>query len=1351
MPTCVQAKVQLETRISIHTASWETGIMSLLHHIPVHRNAHQAKFESRSRRHPRRRFAFIPAALLRLEERQLLSSFTVISTADDGSTGTLRWAIDQVNSDTGPFPDTIEFNIPGTGPFTIEPGGQLPAINNPVIINGYSEPNSSPNTLAQGDNAVILIDLNGSNVSGNDGLDIEGGNSIVEGLAIGSFSNAIHLESAGNDLVTGNFLGTDTTGENSLGNSLGVLIDNVAGNTIGGLTPAALNVVSGNNEGIQINGSNATSNLIAGNYIGTDAIGTNRLPNGMGLEFVNNSWGNTVGGVQAGAGNLVSGNNGDAIKIDGGSYANVIQGNLVGTDVTDSTALVNFGKGVDINGDDNTIGGTTPGSGNVLSGNSSNGIVLVFSSASGNLMEGNSIGTNLAGTIPIPNQSDGIQLFFSASDNTIGGTASGAGNIIADNQGEGVTVGLSPGDQCVGDAILSNSIFGNSQIGIDLGGDGVTLNTPGSPHTGPNNLQSFPVLNEAVAFTGTSTVIVGSLNSSPSETFTLQFFSNPTADPSGYGQGQTLLGTTTVSTNTSGNASFQVSFPVVVPASYAISATATDSTGDTSEFAQDVLVVAGTPPIVAVDDSYYANENTTLTVAAPGVQANDISADGGAFTSVLVSSPSNGSVTLNSDGSFSYTPNANFSGIDSFTYEDVENGQDSNIATVTLLVNPLTLYVTNTLDDGSPGSLPWAINIANSDPSSLPVTFDFNIPGTGPFVIQPTTPLPAITHSVIINGYSQPGASPNTLAQGDNAVILIDLNGSNVSGNDGLDIEGGNSIVEGLAIGSFSNAIHLESAGNDLVTGNFLGTDTTGENSVGNSLGVLIDNVAGNTIGGLTPAALNVVSGNNEGIQINGSNATSNLIAGNYIGTDAIGTNRLPNGMGLEFVNNSWGNTVGGVQAGAGNLVSGNNGDAIKIDGGSYGNVIQGNLVGTDVTDSTALVNFGKGVDINGDDNTIGGTTPGSGNVLSGNSSNGIVLVFSSASGNLMEGNSIGTNLAGTIPIPNQSDGIQLFFSASDNTIGGTASGAGNIIADNQGEGVTVGLSPGDQCVGDAILSNSIFGNSQIGIDLGGDGVTLNTPGSPHTGPNNLQSFPVLNEAVAFTGTSTVIVGSLNSSPSETFTLQFFSNPTADPSGYGQGQTLLGTTTVSTNTSGNASFQVSFPVVVPAGYAISATATDSTGDTSEFAQDVTVIAAAPPIAALNDNYNTDINTTLTVVAPGVQGNDVAADGGSFTSILVSSPTHGTLAFNSNGSFTYVPKKGYTGWDSFTYKDDQSGQFSNVATVTISVNPKTLYVTNTNPTGPSSLFQALSIAATSNSPAPTPFYSTSPAQGRFRSV
>ncbi len=272
-----------------------------------------------------------------------------------------------------------------------------------------------------------------------------------------------------------------------------MIVNNVGGNTIGGLTPDARNIISGNNEGIQITGSGATGNLIAGNYIGTDATGTNRLSNGMGLEFENNSWGNTVGGAQSGAGNLVSGNGGDAIKIDGGCYSNVIQGNLVGTDATGEGALVNDGNGVDINGNNNTIGGTTPGSGNVLSGNSGDGIVLVFNSASYNLMEGNLVGTDITGTQPIPNNSDGIDLFFNTQDNTIGGTVAGAANTIAFNQGAGVAVG-SPElpDYCPGNAILSNSIFGNGRLGIDLGADGVTPNSPGSPHIGANNPQELP-------------------------------------------------------------------------------------------------------------------------------------------------------------------------------------------------------------------------------------------------------------------------------------------------------------------------------------------------------------------------------------------------------------------------------------------------------------------------------------------------------------------------------------------------------------------------------------------------------------------------------------------------------------------------------------------------------------------------------------------------------------------------------------------------------------------------------------------------------------------------------------------
>ena len=221
-------------------------------------NARPAMIGFRSRKNRRRRFALIPAPVLQLEDRQLLSTFNVTSTADDGSTGTLRWAINQVNSDTGPFPDTIDFNIAGTGPFTIQPTSALPTIANPVIINGYSQPDSSANTLAQGDNALILISLNGTNTSSSDGLVIAGGSSVVEGLAISNFSNAVHLETSGGDSVTGNFIGTDPTGETGQSVSVGVFVDNVANNTIGGTTPGARNVISdGSNEDIELSGSSA--------------------------------------------------------------------------------------------------------------------------------------------------------------------------------------------------------------------------------------------------------------------------------------------------------------------------------------------------------------------------------------------------------------------------------------------------------------------------------------------------------------------------------------------------------------------------------------------------------------------------------------------------------------------------------------------------------------------------------------------------------------------------------------------------------------------------------------------------------------------------------------------------------------------------------------------------------------------------------------------------------------------------------------------------------------------------------------------------------------------------------------
>jgi titin len=178
------------------------------------------------------------------------------------------------------------------------------------------------------------------------------------------------------------------------------------------------------------------------------------------------------------------------------------------------------------------------------------------------------------------------------------------------------------------------------------------------------------------------------------------------------------------------------------------------------------------------------------------------------------------------------------------------------------------------------------------------------------------------------------------------------------------------------------------------------------------------------------------------------------------------------------------------------------------------------------------------------------------------------------------------------------------------------AVGAGNVIANNTNQGVVIGFNATDTAtVGDAVLGNSIFGNGGLGIDLGGDGVTANTAGGPHSGPNDLQNTPVLTGA-RLAGGPLIAVGTLNSQAGTTFRVELFASPTADPSGHGQGQVYLGYTTVVTDSNGNGSFAALVPFAGSVGWAVSATATAVTGsntvsvpaaaDTSEFSADITL-------------------------------------------------------------------------------------------------------------------------------------------------
>ena len=252
----------------------------------------------------------------------------------------------------------------------------------------------------------------------------------------------------------------------------------------------------------------------------------------------------------------------------------------------------------------------------------------------------------------------GIDIFDSATGDSIGGTTAGAGNVIADNNGNGVTVGYDAEDPAVDNAILGNSIYGNSGLGIDLGDDGVTLNNA-SGHTGPNLFQNFPVLASATD-TSEATVIAGSLSASPNTTYRIEFFSNPAADPTGYGQGETYLTFADETTNSSGTVSFSVQTPNLVPAGQFISATATDPAGNTSEFSADIAVsstssaVDTTTSLQSSEDPSQLGDSVTFTATVSAAESTNGTPTGSVQFSIDGAAAGN-PVPLDADGDATLT------------------------------------------------------------------------------------------------------------------------------------------------------------------------------------------------------------------------------------------------------------------------------------------------------------------------------------------------------------------------------------------------------------------------------------------------------------------------------------------------------------------------------------------------------------------------------------------------------------------------------------------------------------------------------------------------------------------------
>jgi titin len=445
----------------------------------------------------------------------------------------------------------------------------------------------------------------------------------------------------------------------------------------------------------------------------------------------------------------------------------------------------------------------------------------------------------------------------------------------------------------------------------------------------------------------------------------------------------------------------------------------------------------------------------------------------------------------------------------------------------------------------------------------------------------------------------------------------------NIGGGIQITASATNNAIGGTATGAgnlisgndkFGIVITSTGTSGNTVTGNVIGLNDTGNAALANTGGgiEIASSATNNIIGGNATGARNEISGNGgDGILLTGVGVTGNVIEGDYIGTNLNGSAAVANkddGVGLSA--GATGNFIGGTATGAGNLISGNSGYGVHIFGtGTSGNTLLSNTIGLNALGTAALANA-TGVFINASGNTIGGTITGAGNTISGNKDDGI-LIFA-ANKTVVESNRIGTLSGGTGVFGNGSQGVFITDGSANNTVGGTVTGAGNVIANNGGVGVLIGSDPSAGFTiaagtGNAILGNSIFANAHLGIDLGPkNGVTPNHPAGLTPGPNHYQNYATITSATTLSGGTQIQIDiSLISVPNTTFRIEVFADPTADKSGFGQGQNFLGFIEVTTNASGVATGSATFTYSSSLGSNISLTTTnEKTNDTSEFAQSV---------------------------------------------------------------------------------------------------------------------------------------------------
>lgn len=881
-------------------------------------------------------------------------------------------------------------------------------------------------TLSQSNFVGLEIDGSSANQIGGTAA---GAGNLISGNGV---SNATGMRISGpnasNNIIQGNLIGTDASGKNQLPNFRAVSIEDAIGTIIGGTTASARNVISGNH-GMDTSAlflMNSSNSQIQGNYVGVDVTGLQPLGNSFAGILMQGGAGNLIGGTQPGAGNVLSNNGFSAGVVLTSSNNNTVQGNLIGTD---AAGMVDFGNGfggVVIGGGSkgNTIGGTTASARNVISANGANpfvgpgpGVFISGIGTTNNVVQGNFIGTDITGSKALGNALAGVVIFGGAVNNTIGGVAAGAGNVIAGSVG------------------TKEGLFGDGIIIRDTGSNLVQGNRIGTDASGtlplPNHGSGVLVMSASASTIGGTVAGAGNLLS---------------------GNGDAGLHITSLILPPAGlNLDNPVPGGTLAPGTYYYVLTATTAKGETTPSPELTATVKAANPNVPLF--------WTAVPQATGYKLYRGTAPG--QEDVLVTTINSGSTTSFVDHGGPTSPGVpptinTAAGVDA-TMNVIQGNRIGTDAGGTAAVPNgaggvrIEAATSNTIGGTAAGA-------GNQISGNLVVTSS----NYGLSIIGPNASNNVIQGNLIGTDAGGTQSLPNF-----GGVSIENADGTIVGGT----TASARNVISGNA-GPDSSGLFEFNSSNTQIQGNYIGVDATGKKPLGNSFaGILIQGGADNLIGGTAPGAGNVLSDNaiSAGIVFNGSD--NNIVQGNLIGTDAAGNVGFGNGFsGVVIGSGSTGNLIGGITAAARNLISANGfnpivgpGPGVLItDLGTSDNLVEGNFIGTDITGSQGLGNALAGVLIldGAAHNTIGGVTAGASNVIadSQGTQNGLFgdgIIIRDTANNLVQGNRVGTDVSGTLALPNHGNGV-LLMSASENTIGGTIAGAGNLLSGNEGAGLRI-------------------------------------------------------------------------------------------------------------------------------------------------------------------------------------------------------------------------------------------------------------------------------------------------------